>query len=867
MKKKLIIFFFLNMTLLFAQTQNAELEKLEFLRDRKIISEEDFEILKNDLLGITNERVGYYDFKINSRVVSKKYKVINENGKYYFPLKRFFEFIGFTNYKENENKIVVYLGNSLTKKEIDIKKDTITDDGELYIDENSFKDIFFSYLDMNKTERKIEVRLAFATPEEIETLLDANQEKLKYENEEQVYLYKSKREWFNLGYAVFDFSQSFTKYSGNKNYDTDWYASVGYQGGLLYGEITLDYDIKNNDLGNISLKYTDVWKYHNLDILANKYGKGRSYTVNFYKSKGFYSDAGEVIITQSVPLGSRVELIYLGQVIEIQNEIEGRVVFKNPLIRTDQTYTLKIYMPDGRIEEKQIRTVNNYNQQKKREIEYNISMNENKEYKRFNIDARAYYGITDNLTVGASYSRTPTEFKNNSVGYLDTLGTDLTYTGNISSLAYTISTGVYVPLKSSLINNFSYNYLMQLNYDKLKMIYQYVGTGESNIKDGQQNLELQYMTNYVTLGYRWMNSAYKEVNRTTEETDITLNFNYSWNSILFNIGASYDIINNKHKNYNASVYYGGWESLTLRLEGTLSDDAKKYETKLSLYSTDYGGIFSFNGDISYSNIEKEKLTLNATLKINDWLNIGNTFDDKGMASHTFGMNRVVDLTNPLRNIDSSNSSRVKIITYVDENNNNIFDTNEEVLPGVVVGLADMTGETGKDGSYMFYNIGNGIEYDLKVIVKKPSFTAGNKKLKVISNFTSTVMAYVPIKPLLTLSGYVEIDKRLRLTTSEKEEFFNNLIIELKDLNGKVIETTIPDNEGIFEMSGLFPNDYYVEVTYVGTKHKLKSMKKQVELYYSKINNKNNITLRVGDSFAIEIPDKRMAKKVAKAEKL
>ena len=251
MKRKIILIFFINLILLFAQEQELELQKLKDLKEQNLISEEDYEILKNDLLGISNERLSYYSLSINSKLVSKKYKIINENGKTYFPIKEFFDYIGFVNYEEKDKRLVAYLGNSLTKREIDLEKDGLYRDGVLYISEESFKKIFLSYFEMNKQDRKLFVRLAFDTPKEIEALVLATQEKLNYEKDEDVYIYNSKRGLFDLGYAKFNFSQNFSKTAGEDKYKADWSSSIGYQGGLLYGEISLDYDIKNNELDDI----------------------------------------------------------------------------------------------------------------------------------------------------------------------------------------------------------------------------------------------------------------------------------------------------------------------------------------------------------------------------------------------------------------------------------------------------------------------------------------------------------------------------------------------------------------------------------------------------------------------------------------
>ena len=76
--------------------------------------------------------------------------------------------------------------------------------------------------------------------------------------------------------------------------------------------------------------------------------------------------------------------------------------------------------------------------------------------------------------------------------------------------------------------------------------------------------------------------------------------------------------------------------------------------------------------------------------------------------------------------------------------------------------------------------------------------------------------------MLTLSGHVLIDETLNMLEEDREAFYSELVIELKDLNGEVIETALPDNEGLFDISGLFPKDYYIEVTYIGTKYDLKN---------------------------------------------
>lgn len=101
MKNKLITFLVLLISSypLFSQNEEFRLKELNDLREQKIITEEDYQILKREITGEGENREGLYDLSINSKLVSKMYRVIEKEGKLYFPLKEFFEYIGFANYK------------------------------------------------------------------------------------------------------------------------------------------------------------------------------------------------------------------------------------------------------------------------------------------------------------------------------------------------------------------------------------------------------------------------------------------------------------------------------------------------------------------------------------------------------------------------------------------------------------------------------------------------------------------------------------------------------------------------------------------------------------------------------------------------
>lgn len=864
------------------------IEELLNLKNQRLISEEEFKVLKSELNNEVSSVENLYDLNINSKLVSRTYKVYEKNRKYFFPLKEFFKYINFKNYTENANELTLYLGSALKEVKINLKENeyVFKENDEIYIQSEKFSEIFLNTLNIDSDELSIRMYLSFDTPSEIKQLLDISKDKLFRKSNEQDIVYSSKRKLFDLGYARIQLGQNFDKAPGEKKYKNSWDGNLGYQGGLLYGEIKADYDLKEKKLNTVRLEYDDIWKGHNLDIENRRSGNNREWGLFLYKNKGYYETAGgQVVIRESVPLGSRVELLYMGTPIDIKDDDNGIVEFKSSLIRTDRTYVLKVYEPDGRIYEKEIKTVQDYNLQQKNEFEYKFALNENSQYNRYKTDVDVFYGVTNNFTVGFGYSRDIEDIQSgrdytgnikSKVRYLNNAKLDLVYGGTYNALSYIFKlSGTKTLDNYSLykeINNekkyiglekrYSYKYLNQFNYLKWKLIYEHEEFGEFYEQKNRDKIDLKYgILSNVDVGYKYELKKYKyKVNEKSEQ--VTIDSDYTWNKFLFSAGTSLDINDSKNNEYRASVYYSGWERLTGRLENVWTKNGEEYESKITLYNNNLGGFVDFSTELAYSKRDKEKVSFKFSVKLDNWLKIDTNLSNNGARNHRIGIDKVIDLKNPTLNLNTMDNSRVKVITFIDSNNNNIYDVGEEIVPGVEVNIGDKIVVTNEAGEGMFYGIGNGILYDMKVTIKKPSYTLGNNKIKVRSNFSSTVDAYIPIKPMLTLSGNVELDKSLNLKGSEKVEFYNDLIIELKDLNGNVVETAAPDNEGLFDISGLFPKEYYIEVTYIGTKYDLKTIREEIELHYSKDNSINTVLLKISnDNIAINTSEhkKNMAR--------
>lgn len=856
---------------LISYSETIDLSSLIELKHQKLISEEEYDFLRKEIMGEESaENNLFYDLMIDSKLMSKTYEVLNQDNKFYFPLKKFFKIINFSNYDENKKFLIARVGSNLREIKIDLNSnnDSIIlkrDIDEIYIEATLFSKLFLKSYTIDKDKSILHMYLSFDTPGEIGQMLNLSNDKLLEEQQNKELIYNSERRFFDLGYMRFELGQTFEKNKGEKKYKSDWDGNLEYQGGFLYGQITTDYNFRNNELNTIELKYDNIWKGHTLNIENRRIDKKREWGFYFFKDKGYFETAGgQIIIRESVPIGSRVELLYMGSPIEIKDDKNGVVEFDNPLIRTDRTYILRIYQPDGKIYEKEIKTVNDYNLQQKNQTEYKLGIHENSQFSKYESELELFYGLTNNFTLGLGFSRSieelnsKSDFSDTKASYLDDLKLDLVYGGTYNAFSYIFNISgtqtlndysIYKTTNSDTVekisskDRYTYKYLNQFNYRKWKLIYEHQELGNFYDEKTNDKLDLKYdILDNTSIGYQYELKKYYGYHNDEDSKKITFDNDYSWNKFLFSTGTSVDVNESNNNEYRVGMYYSGWEKLTGRLENVWTENGRDYEVKATLYNNNLAGFLDFSSEISYSKVEKEKFTFNFSMKLDNWFKFDTSVSDSGEQTHKFGIDRIVDLKNPKINLDTMDNSRVKIITFVDKNDNNIFDKGEEKISGIEAKIGDKSVITDKNGEGIFYGIGNGNIYDLDVVIKKPSYTLGNNKIKIKSNFSSTIDAYIPIKPMLSLTGTVKIDRSIPLSENDKVDFYRDLVIELKDLNGKVIETTAPDNEGIFEISGLFPKDYYIEITYLGIKPNLKSLTKKIELRASKGSNSLNVIL-------------------------
>jgi len=856
MKKRYFLILFA-ITSILAQA-NQDMEAL-----KKIMSPEDYAIITNTYTQKEGKQI--YDLMINGELKSKSYSVWYKNQNMYFSLFNFLEAINFKNYHQDlkTGDITLLVGDSLEEIKISVKNnyinypieklkllkdDLILDGREIYIKSDIFKSVFLRNLRISQEEQKINMNLNFSTPEEINLRLKLTKNSLNEEKLKDEIIYKNKNKLLEAGYLRTEVNKIFTrdKNSEDDSFQDDWEARLEYQGAFLYGELNAEYDVKEHLLGDVKLTYDDIYNKHTLELSSFRYGdKGaRENGIRFWKDKGYLvTGSKEYILTEDVPIGSRVELIYLGTVIDIQTAENGQVVFTNRNIKEDREYKLRIYTEDGKIYEKIINTTSDYNQQNKGEWEYNFDIREDHASDRYRINAMTYYGLTDSLTAGAGYIKEPRTI-NEKYEYVDKGRGELVFSNSIKGYQYTLRAGGEkafnnyvddVTLKSTE-DEYKYDLLGQIDFKDLRFKYQQENYGKYYYDKFEKVLSARWKP-IKPLELEWekvwkekhRDLSYSEEERKQEGDRYRIEYSKSWKSLLLTAEYQKSTLFDEEDEYSLNLYYTGFRTFTTRFENTWNEDGK-YETAFSIFSNG-NDLFDYTLEARYSEETKDSLTFRFNLNYNNWFNFESEADKKGNQRYKVGIDRITDLRNPKANIRSIESSPVEVTAFIDMNNNDKFDEGEKIAKNIEIKLAGETKKTDKEGKAIFYGIPNRVLYDLNAEIKRPSLLQTPVPLKVEGKNTATIEAYLPIKPMTTLTGQINVAEMLGLSELEKMKIYENIIITIKDISGKELEVTMPDETGTFDVSGLLPTEYLIEVNYIGIDYSIKGINEVVQLSY------------------------------------
>ena len=829
--------------ILFTTTYSMDysLEDLEIFKAQNLITEEEYQILKAELEGtslINDEMV--YSVIVNGRVRGTHLKLLKKDSYDYIPLIEFLDIIRFKNYDFEKNRISMKVGKELHKIDINWEQKVATlsdpnrkiqfnesailrEGNEIYVEIELFKEIFTNSLEIDTKKLLLKTQLTFSTPFEIDTSLENRLDnEFTRENKNEI-IYTNKNRLFDIGYMRFNVQGELSKSKG-ENFETGWTGDLEYQGNLLYGELTTSYDVKEKMLGDTYLYYPEIYKNHSLEF--GSYGTvERELGLSLKKEKGYFYVGKDIVIRENVPIGSRVELLYLGFPIAVQYAENGIVEFQNSEIKNDREYTLRVYEPNGKIYTIDINTAVDFRQQNKGEIEYDFKIREDHDSKKYASEGNIYYGLTENLTLGTGYIRS-IDTSNEKIDYLDLFNAEAVYSNYVFRMPYTLVLGGEKGKEQR-----TKEYLeaqIQINNFKLRTEHQNFGLYYDLETVRSYTIEYNPGNGYSIDGNYYINDYYNEGTEKNYDIGVSIYKNLMRDLL---VTGEYSTGNRDGDEYSINLYYTGLHYVNTRLNNRWSDNGKDFESVLTLMNKNLWDALDFSIEFSYSNRDESRFTFRFDLNYDNWLSAGMFAGKNGEQNYKLGVDKVVDLKDITRNVESMNSSRVKVIAFVDENSNNIYDSGEKLVDNVEIKIGSQTEVTGDEGEAYFFGVPNGILYDLNPKIRKPSYSLGSNKIAVRGTNTGTIEAFIPLKAMVTLSGVFIVDEKLNLSDDDIKDIYDNTIIKIKDKDGKILENTIPDESGIFYVSGLFTESYSVEIIYLGDKLNIPPLIETIDLKY------------------------------------
>lgn len=231
-----------------------------------------------------------------------------------------------------------------------------------------------------------------------------------------------------------------------------------------------------------------------------------------------------------------------------------------------------------------------------------------------------------------------------------------------------------------------------------------------------------------------------------------------------------------------------------------------------------------------------------TLKLDNWLEFGNSYERHGNRRTYIGIDRVVNLKNPIENMNSLENTTVKAIAFLDKNDNNIMDKTEERVEGVEIVLGERKAITDENGIGHIYGIPSYIDYILEAKSIRPSHDSRATKIKVKGLGSSEVKTYIPIKPLITFMGNIDFAK--------DDSILQDVKIKIVKINNpKMNKVVYVESTGEFYIDDLTPGKYRLNIEYLGDEYKIITYDNEIDLIYTDENGGENY-------FNLELKEKR-----------
>lgn len=712
MKKKIIFFILILVQWTFAQ--NMTLKDLNSLKTKNLITPAEYDIMVSELNKSLNPTKKLYTLFINDTLYDNLFPVMEYKNSEYINLSKFLELMEIK-YSVKDSTLTYKLNYSLKLENnysinLNDKDNIIIKDNDIYILENDFASKFCKKFNIKKDT--IHIWLNFMSQQKLNECLNILAKRKN--NEKKTFLYANRPEFINLGTV----RPIVSKDLNNSNWDGD----LKYYSDFLFGNLETNYNIKNKKLDDISLKYDYLLDKHEIKFYNKDYYFTKKCGFSIKKSNGYFFNDNNTYIKENVPRGSKVELLYLGKIIEVQSENNGKVYFYGPLIKRGHIYTLKIHTLSGEVYTKVINIADNYNLQKRNEYDYNMRFEKNiknqKIYENFNF----YYGLTDNLTLGIKNRY----FKNNKY-----LGGNIIIGDNLSSTSYVVN---FENLKNLNIKN-SYSNVIEgkFNYKNIKNKFIF-NDNHLDLKNLKRFKELETKYCFSATYDSSIGLAFKE-NDATKFFTPTYNINIPTQNFFFNISGD--------KNEIENTITTSYRSCFLTLTNGYNRKEKDFKSTLDITSISIVP-FEYDFAISYSKQKKELFTFKFTLNYDSWLKFKSFFDSN---SHKYNSSIMLDKYIDLKNLSFQSLNSVKIIPFLDKNKNGIKDKDEEIFNNTCVELNGQKKIILDNKPIYFSNIGMYIEYPMNITVRTYGYKVKHPKMNLVKTTNQIMSVYIPVEKI------------------------------------------------------------------------------------------------------------------------
>lgn len=731
------------------------------------------------------------------------------------------------------------------------KEHSFVANDELYVDLTTYeKQLNFRKISFNYEYLRVNVFPKFVLPldERINgklARLRLNNEKLE-ENMKENIIYTPKK-LITPGFLKLRYN----KYNINSKEKGDFNYSYGDQ--FLYGSLYLNGNINNHKVisyGN--LKYTNI--YDKKDLI---FGSINTNTPNFIRIKNnvlgvsyrtnqtyLYRDGADVII-RGEAINAQIIELYRGNIlIDYIYPDSKNFVFRVNNNDIGETYIIKIYYANGKIEKRKIYSINDINMMKTGKSKFNFDIGKQTSDGKYEFSSEYFYGVNNYMTLKTGYDDLISDYNKK-----------------------------YKLLKTGFLFNSRQKIMPTLiDYQNYYDLYNEENNYKLDIIQKYKEYQLQYNRE------EYSRSVYEENDMKNYES---FSLGRSFTNNYFEIGGSRYLKNYKN-NYTKKEYskYIYWSNTYFSpFYYSLKFEDRKDEYIISPTITHYGNfIFIMKSDLkkhkkndnwnNYYEIRMDKRNipiienklysdLGAFIKYNDYnknysygINFNIELDDfiylrtytetdrerkySNRKNTSIEVEKFIDLSNPTENI-SSNSYVDQAMIYgkifMDKNGNEKFDANDIPLKDVCIEGSGMTTKTNKNGNYNLNGLyGNNL---VKIKIDRTSIDPMYKPvLDNIEISTQNSMRYkldIPVQAISIISGNIFGDNGVNL-----EKNISLILVQLIK-NGVVCYETKPEFDGLYAFQEVLPGTYTIKFIYLG---------KNKNINFDKNNLKINIPVTV-----------------------